>query len=136
MDNKFYLFLSFTLFIIMIYLSSGSLTGDNAENIMMNGVSHFKASEDISNVMMNRQCDNCKGRGIIECPECKGSGESMVSMECQNCGGTGEIYSNYNFNDCPFCHDGQIVERSVCSTCHGLGYVKCLVCGGTGVFNP
>jgi DnaJ-class molecular chaperone len=42
-------------------------------------------------------CSRCEGTGIIDCPECDGSGVIVGLGSCGRCYGAGEIV-------CPSCH--------------------------------
>ena len=80
-----------------------------------------------------KECSYCNGTGIIECPQCKGSGKIVTSTYCKFCDGTGKKYQNGIIINCPYCQNGTIETNTICSACNGTGYIKCPVCSGSGI---
>ena len=62
---------------------------------------------------MERICPGCRGKGVIECPVCGGSGVVVKRR-----GVVGEI--------------GLRSLREECHTCQGTGKLLCEMCGGVG----
>ncbi|KAK2433220.1 hypothetical protein QL285_018511 [Trifolium repens] len=54
-----------------------------------------------------KSCKNCKGKGAIECPGCKGTGKNKKN--------------------------GNIFERWKCFGCQGFGLISCPNCGKGGL---
>lgn len=71
-------------------------------------------------------CINCTGSGNVRCQECRGTSFKIDTVkECDLCHG--------KKNRCSKCHGkGQVGDR--CDNCKH-GYVKCLVCNGSGQSN-
>lgn len=70
---------------------------------------------------IEQECSYCKGKGIVGCSRCAGSGlvtkknifNIIEYFECERCDGNGRL-------TCPTCH-GTKVEVSACRTCQGSG---------------
>jgi DnaJ-class molecular chaperone len=135
MEIKAYIFLLIVISAIaLIYLTLGSVNQVDPEiNIINLQESKGITSNDISKGLIKTKCENCNGEGVIECPECKGSGEIVKSTDCKTCGGSGKIYRNHTILDCLDCNDGKIVETRTCEACNGIGWIKCPLCDGKGV---
>ncbi len=65
------------------------------------------------------QChdEDCDEEEMVECPECKGTGES------EHCPFCGEYQENILNKGCTYCKDSQITETPECKTCKGEGEV-------------
>jgi len=63
-------------------------------------------SEPIKKLLLERECETCKGRGLVPCVECKGSGALQR----------------------------ETVEEGLCPSCKGSGLISvtCLTCSGSG----
>lgn len=68
--------------------------------LILNYISSFltkakSISEPIKKFLLERDCETCKGRGLVPCTECKGSGsiqrESIEEGLCPSCKGSGLI---------------------------------------------
>lgn len=135
MKMKIYLTLLVIISIISpTYLALGSVDQVDPEIKIVEDISQSKytSSNDIPK-KSTIKCKNCNGKGIIECTACKGCGEKVESRDCKTCGGSGKIYKNHNITNCTDCHDGRIVESSICNICNGLGRGKCQICRGDGI---
>lgn len=70
---------------------------------------------------IEQECNYCKGKGIIGCSRCAGSGlvtkknvfNIVEYFECERCSGNGRL-------TCPTC-EGTKVEIGACRTCQGTG---------------
>lgn len=71
---------------------------------------------------MAKECNNCGGDGIAECPEC-----DRGLIDCEVCNGDGEI----NGVECEDC-DWGVVDCDYCDASSypglGMGKVKCESC--------
>lgn len=73
------------------------------------------------NKEIEQECTYCKGKGIIGCSRCAGSGlvtkknvfNIVEYFECERCSGNGRLA-------CPTC-EGSKVEVGACRTCQGTG---------------
>src|SRR5690554_5294605 len=73
------------------------------------------------NKKIEQECSYCKGKGIIGCSRCAGSGlvtkknifNIVEYFECERCEGNGRL-------TCPTC-EGTKMEVSACRTCQGTG---------------
>ena len=135
MEVKTYLFLLIIISTVtLIYSTIGSNYQNNQENHIYNEIIKFNnLNYDNFSKDAIKQCPNCNGTGIIVCPQCKGSGKIITSTYCKYCEGTGKIYQNHTIIDCPYCQNGTIETSTVCNQCNGTGYIKCPLCGGTGI---
>jgi DnaJ-class molecular chaperone len=82
-------------------------------------------------VYAKEKCDQCNGKGKVECWSCSGQGKwketcptcngkqvvrvpgKLTAQGCKACGGTGKI-------------------KFECNSCNGKGKVSCSKCGGKG----
>lgn len=70
---------------------------------------------------IEQECHYCKGKGVIGCSRCAGSGlitkknvfNIIEYFECERCAGNGRL-------SCPTCQ-GNKLEVSACRTCQGTG---------------
>lgn len=73
---------------------------------------------------LEQDCNYCKGKGIVGCSRCVGSGlitkrnvfNIVEYFECERCSGQGRL-------TCPTC-EGSKVETSACRTCQGIGRLQ------------
>ena len=59
--------------------------------------------------------------GLVECTECKGTGDRM----CEECDGNGQVPGEWNPVACESCNGFGCTD---CRTCNGTGYVACHNC--------
>lgn len=72
-----------------------------------------------------KQCEDCKGTGVVTvpCPRCKGKGDVCHT----SCSCTGEMI-------CKKCHGKKYLFANVaCQNCSASGNIKCSHCDGTGM---
>jgi DnaJ-class molecular chaperone len=100
----------------------------------------------------DKECEECRGHGLVVCPECGGDGKVKVPVEyrvpCPLCGATGyteskgvSILTGCEYSStaiCPCCEGSGYVWKTryddkPCPVCFGRGEVVCQKCGGTGV---
>lgn len=133
MEIKSFLFLLVIIStIIIIYWTLGFLNQVDPE-INLSPDIWGVSSDNIYHEMVKTKCGNCNGKGVIECPQCKGSGETVNSTDCKACDGSGKIYKDHNISKCMDCDDGKIVNKSMCLACNGPGHIKCYICRGDGI---
>jgi len=73
------------------------------------------------NRQIEQECHYCKGKGVVGCSRCNGSGmitkmnifKIVEYFECERCSGNGRL-------TCPVC-EGSLKEVSSCRTCGGTG---------------
>jgi RecJ-like exonuclease len=72
--------------------------------------------------MSKRKCEDCKGTGIVPCPECLGDGTVEQFCGNPNCSNEQAPYEAGKFED---------IE---CPRCKGDGEVECPECFGEGKY--
>ena len=75
------------------------------------------------------KCNECDGRGKLDCQECEGAG--FLELDCDKCLSEGTIREGGLVVRCPECNgEGKIAED--CVECDGEGSRECESCSGSG----
>jgi len=84
-----------------------------------------------SAVYAKEKCDQCNGKGKVECWECQGQGKWKET--CRTCNGkqTVKVPGKLTAQGCKSC-GGTGKEKFECSSCNGKGKVTCSKCQGKG----
>jgi hypothetical protein len=84
-----------------------------------------------SAVYAKEKCDQCNGKGKVECWSCNGQGKWKET--CRTCNGKQvvRVPGKLTAQGCKAC-GGTGKEKFVCSSCSGKGKVTCSKCDGKG----
>ncbi|XP_061187107.1 protein SSUH2 homolog [Saccostrea echinata] len=96
----------------------------NADKIFHNHTKKMK----IPHTEYIRPCNNCIGRGYIQCPECHGNGQKDCSCSKWQRNRESEMLLGSNVNHaCPWCKDTGFLK---CNKCSSSGRAICTECNG------